>query len=63
MEKYPSSVQVILKESIVEGQYTILLEDENETFLEIVMPEHSKDSAPALSEFTSTECDAVNDGS
>ena len=46
MERDPSSVQVVLKESIVEGQQTILLEDENGTFLETVTPEHSRDPTP-----------------
>ena len=63
MERDPSSVQVVLKESIVEGQQTILLEDENGTFLETVTPEHSRDPTPTLSEVTSTECITVKDGS
>ena len=63
MERDPSSVQVVLKESIVEGQQTILLEDENGTLSEMVTPEHSRDPTPTLSEVTSTEDVTVKDGS
>ena len=41
MERDPSCVQVVLEEGVAEGQQTMLLEDENGTFLEIVTPEIS----------------------
>ena len=58
MERDPSCVQVVLEEGVAEGQQTILLEDENGTFLEIVTPEHSRDQNPTLSVDTSTGCES-----
>ena len=58
IERDPSCVQVVLEEGVAEGQQTMLLEDENGTFLEIVTPEHSRDQTPALSVDTSTGCES-----
>ena len=49
MERDPSGVQLVLEEDVGGGQHTILLEDENGPFLEIVSPGHSRDQTPAQS--------------